>query len=128
LKYNNRILILRRSQKVGTYQGKWAAVSGYVEKTPDEQSLIEIREETGLEDADISLINKGNPLEVADEKLQVRWIVHPYLFKVVKPEKIRIDWEHQEYKWISPSEINNYETVPQLKEAWEAVENEPIDR
>jgi len=119
-------LILRRSQRVGTYQGKWAAVSGYVEKTPDEQSLIEIREETGLENADISLINKGNPLEVTDVNLQAKWIVHPYLFKVVNPEKIRIDWEHQEYKWVSPSEINNYETVPQLKEALETVENEPF--
>jgi len=32
LEYDNKILILRRSQAVGTYQGKWAGVSGYIEE------------------------------------------------------------------------------------------------
>ena len=39
----NKILILRRSGRVGTYQGRWAAVSGYIEKTPDEQALEKYR-------------------------------------------------------------------------------------
>jgi 8-oxo-dGTP diphosphatase len=124
LESQNRILILRRSHKVGTYQGKWAAVSGYIEKTPDEQAIIEIHEETGLESADISLVSRGNPLEVTDEKLQVKWIVHPFLFMVINPDKIQLDWEHQEFKWISASDIIEYETVPMLKEALDGVKNE----
>ena len=30
--------------------------------------------------------------------------------------KIKIDWEHKEIKWIKPDEIGNYQTVPMLKE------------
>jgi len=31
LKSGSEILILRRSEQVGTYQGKWAGVSGYID-------------------------------------------------------------------------------------------------
>ena len=55
-------------------------------------------------------------LIIEDEKLGVRWIVHPYLFRIRERSKIRIDWEHKEAKWIKPEEIVNYRTVPQLKE------------
>jgi len=121
LESHRRILILRRSSKVGTYQGKWAAISGFIEKTPDEQSLIEIKEEAGLKETDLLFVRKGDPLEVTDENLQVNWVVHPYLFQVINPEKIKIDWEHLEFKWICPSEMDLYETVPKLKEALEKV-------
>ncbi len=121
LESHQRILILRRSSKVGTYQGKWAAISGFIEKTPDEQSLIEIQEETGLNETDVLFVRKGDPLEVTDENLQVNWVVHPYLFQVINPEKIKTDWEHLEFKWIFPSEMDLYETVPKLKEALEKV-------
>ena len=123
LEYNNKILILRRSETVGTYQGKWAGVSGYIEhpNASLEQSLQEIKEETGLSQADVELIKKGQILEVVDEELGRKWIVHPYFFRVKDPTKIRIDWEHKEAKWILPEDITKYPTVPKLKEAWEKV-------
>ena len=126
LEYDNKILILRRSQAVGTYQGKWAGVSGYIEEgnTSFEQSLEEIREETGLSRLDVELIKEGDVLEVVDEDLGRKWIVHPYRFRVKNPTGVRIDWEHQEAKWISPEDLVKYSTVPKLKEAWQRVENE----
>ncbi len=125
LEYNNKILILRRSQAVGTYQGKWAGVSGYIEEgnTPFEQSLEEIREETGLSHADLELIKEGEVLEVVDEDLGRKWIVHPYRFRVEDPTRVRIDWEHKEAKWILPQDLVKYSTVPKLKETWQRVEN-----
>jgi hypothetical protein len=42
--------------------------------------------------------------------------VHPYLFHTYT-NQIKIDWEHDEYKWINPPEIANYECVPKLKDA-----------
>lgn len=116
LESDGEILILRRSEQVGSYQGRWAGVSGYVEATSDEQALVEIKEEAGLGGEDISLIKKGEPLSVEDEKLGVRWIVHPYLFHIDERDKVRIDWEHKETVWIKPEEIDNYQTVPMLKE------------
>lgn len=39
------------------------------------------------------------------------------LFQIKDRGKIRIDWEHDELKWISPGELDDYQTVPMLKEA-----------
>jgi 8-oxo-dGTP pyrophosphatase MutT (NUDIX family) len=114
LESERKLLLLRRSERVGTYQGKWAGVSGYIESNPDIQAFTEIEEETGLGQDDIELTNKGMPLEVLDEKIGRRWIVHPYLFHVKDKNKIRIDWEHKEIRWIDAEEIESFETVPML--------------
>ena len=107
---------MRRSEQVGTYRGRWAGVSGYIEKTADEQALIEIEEETSLRREDLELIKQGKPLSIKDEKLGIKWVVHPYLFHIKDRDKIKIDWEHKEMKWIKAKDIDNYETVPMLKE------------
>jgi 8-oxo-dGTP diphosphatase len=117
LESGGEILILRRSQQVGSYRGRWAGVSGYVETTPDEQALVEIGEEVGLSGDDLQLLRRGEPLPVEDAGLGVRWIVHPYLFHISDRGKVRIDWEHKETKWIKPQELGDYQTVPMLKEA-----------
>ena len=116
LQYEGKILILRRSEQVGSYQGKWAGVSGYIEKTADEQALMEIEEETGLGEEDLKLIRKGKPLLIKDDKLGIKWVVHPYLFHIKDRSKVKIDWEHKEIRWIDPKNIDDYETVPRLKE------------
>ena len=116
LQYEGKILILRRSEQVSSYQGKWAGVSGYIEKTADEQALMEIEEETGLGEEDLKLIRKGKPLLIKDDKLGIKWVVHPYLFHIKDRSKVKIDWEHKEIRWIDPKNIDDYETVPRLKE------------
>ena len=111
------ILLLRRSQRVSTYRGRWAGVSGYIEETdPLTQAYTEIEEETGLAREDVQLLRTGEPLEVVDAEVDRRWIVHPFLFEVKEPARIRADWEHTETRWIRPKDIFRYETVPQLAE------------
>ena len=117
LESEGRVLLLRRSERVDTYQGRWAGISGFVEGHPDVQALVEIDEETSLHGkGDLEFIAKSEPLVVEDEELGIRWVVHPYLFHVHDRSKIKIDWEHQEAKWIAPGDIDNYQTVPMLKE------------
>jgi len=116
LESSGEILLLRRSEQVGSYQGRWAGVSGYIETTPDEQALTEIAEETSLSGEDLKLVKRGKPLPVKDEKLGVKWVVHPYLFHIKDRDKIKIDWEHKEVRWIKPEELDTYPTVPKLKE------------
>jgi 8-oxo-dGTP diphosphatase len=114
---DDEILLLRRSQQVGTYQGRWAGVSGYIEESdPLTQAYTEVEEETGLAREDVQLLRTGEPLEVVDAEADRRWIVHPFLFEVREPARIRADWEHTETRWIRPQEIFQYETVPQLPE------------
>lgn len=113
----DRILLLHRSQRVGTYRGRWAGISGYLEAQPLEQAHREIEEETGLRRENVRLLQEGKPLEVVDAQADTRWLVHPFLFQVLAPEKLRIDWEHVEVRWVEPQEIADYETVPALAEA-----------
>ncbi len=117
LEHKGKILLLRRSAKVGTYRRSWAGVSGYIETNDIDQAYTEIREETELYKNDVRLVRKGEPIEVIDRNLNRKWVVHPFLFHVKDPEKVKIDWEHTEMRWIKPSEMRRYHTVPGLKEA-----------
>jgi nicotinamide-nucleotide amidase len=117
LEHGGKILILRRSSRVGTYRRSWAGVSGYIETNDIDQAFTEISEETELYKKDLKLIKQGKPLEVIDKGLNRKWIVHPFLFHVRAPEKIKTDWEHTEVKWIKPRELKKYETVPGLAKA-----------
>lgn len=121
LRNSGRILVLRRSGKVGTYRGKWAGISGYVEREPLQQAYIEIEEEAGIDRRDIRLVATGEPLEVEDPALETLWIVHPFLFDIASPERVRTDWEHVEAKWVPPEEVRHLDTVPGLAEALERV-------
>ena len=116
LESESEILRLRRSERVGSYQGRWAGISGYIETTADEQALVEIEEETTLCREDLELARSGEPLSIEDEQVGVRWVVHPYLFHIRDRGKIRIDWEHKETRWIKAEEIGNYQDVHMLKD------------
>lgn len=115
-----RVLILRRSGKVGTYQGRWAGVSGYLEPGADplQQALREIAEEVGLDASRAKLLGQGKPLPVDDGTHL--WLVHPFVFEVPEDFEPSLDWEHTETRWIGPEELNHYDTVPGLREAFEA--------
>jgi 8-oxo-dGTP diphosphatase len=105
-------------------QSLWAGISGYIEdknKEPLSQALKEIEEETGLSNEKVKLLCVGNPLEAVETgNPDVIWVVHPFLFHS-NTNLVRIDWEHDELRWINPADIQSYETVPKLKEALESV-------
>jgi nicotinamide-nucleotide amidase len=121
LECGGKILILKRSQAVGSFRGRWAGISGYMEHPDDEQSLIEIEEETGLRPEDITLVKKGSTLELDDPDTQVRWVIHPYLYRTRLQDCIKTDWEHCETRWVQPEDLDNFNTVPMLKEALKMV-------
>lgn len=108
----DRMLLLKRSDKVGTFQGYWAAVSGFVEEdeTPAETACKELREETGL---DMRFAKEGRTVMVRDGNTV--WHVHPYLFQASSP-RVEIDWEHTEFSWVRPQDLKDFQTVPGLAE------------
>jgi 8-oxo-dGTP pyrophosphatase MutT (NUDIX family) len=119
LRHDGRILVLRRSAKVRTYPGKWAGVSGGIEAaTPLAQAYQEVAEEAGLGQDEVELAGQGAPLDVEDLEAGVSWRVHPFLFDVRDPSRVRLDWEHAESRWVHPEEIGTLDTVPKLKETW----------
>jgi len=119
---DEKILLLRRSEKVGTNKGKWAAVSGYLEGSEDpvQRVQIEIQEELGLSPEYSRLVRTGEVLSACDEQTKTAWIVHPFLFET-QSTTITLDWENVEYRWIHPNELRSYETVPKLEETFDRV-------
>jgi ADP-ribose pyrophosphatase YjhB (NUDIX family) len=118
----DRVLILRRSDRVGTYRGRWAGVSGYLEAAdPLDQAYTELQEEAGLSREDVELLAAGRPLAVDDPALGRRWLVHPFLFLVRRPDRIATDWEHVDARWVPPDSLARWPTVPSLADALAAV-------
>lgn len=115
--HEGKILLLKRSDKVGTHRGKWACVSGYVEKGDiiTERAAREVEEETGLSNVNAKMEMEGKPVKFFDDTEKKTWTVHPFLFRS-NTDAVKIDWEHTEYRWIKPSDIVRYDTVPKLKE------------
>ncbi len=120
LNEEGKLLILKRSEKVRTYKGQWGGVAGYVEENekPFDTAIKEIKEEVGLRKNDINLVKQYGPVEFTDfyEGDYYDWKIYVFVFIIKKNSKINIDWEHIEKKWISPSEIGEYNTVPFLKD------------
>ncbi len=111
IKKGEKILILKRSEKVGSCKGRWAGVSGYIEPTDrnlEDRALTEVREETKM---NVSLSKEGKPILARDRS--VVWKIHPFLAET-EDENLRIDWEHTKYRWILPEEVYDYNTVPKL--------------
>ncbi len=118
--HRGRIALLRRSDRVATFQGCWAGVSGAVDRgrTPEEQALAEIREETERDDARCLVV--GAPLTVPAPNYETRFVVHPFLFHIAT-DTLRLDWEHTEARFVGLEELATLETVPGLRDAFDAV-------
>ncbi len=111
LRNRSRYLVLRRSEKVGTFRNRWSAVSGYLEgdEDPGDRALQEIREETGI--ADAAFVSAGRP--ILTRHGPTAFVVHPFLFDV-RTRRVALDWENVESRWVTPEEIGRLETVPRL--------------
>jgi predicted aconitase with swiveling domain/8-oxo-dGTP pyrophosphatase MutT (NUDIX family) len=108
-----KVLMLKRSHQVSTNRGMWAAVSGYIEEgeEPLETAVKEIGEETGI--AGAKLIKSCSAIMIRQE--DILWEIHPFLFGS-PTDRVTIDWEHTEYRWCPPSEIEgDASVVPGLK-------------
>ena len=120
---DGRILLLRRSERVGSFRGHWAGVSGFLETPrPIDQAYREIEEETGIPRAALALAAEGGLVYARDGDRV--YAVHPFRFRVAAVE-VRIDWEHTEFAWVDPEEIGRRPTVPKLDRVWAAVTPPP---
>ena len=118
IKDNDKVLILKRSDKVKSMKCLWAGVSGIIEKddlTPLDRAKTEIFEETGMNGEEIELLKSIGQIKIESAQYKNHeWNIFPFLFKTKNPE-IKLNWENSDFKWIEPNEIKNYETVPELE-------------
>ena len=116
LKNSDNILLLRRSEKVKSMKNLWAGISGIIEvdEEPIKRAQIEINEEVGIKESDITLVKEGDMILIeSPQYANHQWEVYPFLFSCTKRE-IKLNWENSDSKWINMNELNNFRTVPSL--------------
>lgn len=118
IKHNDQILILRRSEKVSNYNGKWNSVAGFLdspERSLEDIVRQELKEELNIDVENIADIKFGENYTLPDKSIGKTWIIFPVLVEIKDRSKIKLDWEHKEFCWILPSELKNYDIVPGLE-------------
>ena len=114
---DQKILPLKRSNQVKTMKCLWAGISGIIEKgdkTPLSRAKIEIFEEVGIKEEELKLLKSIQQLSIVSAQYKNhKWNIFPFLFST-KNIEIKLNWENSEFKWIKPTEIVNYKTVPDL--------------
>ena len=113
---SDKILLLKRSQKVKSMKNMWAGISGIIEgdEKPVKRAKIEVYEEVGIEESDIQLIKQGDMILIESPQYDNhQWEVYPFLFSCNNRE-IKLNWENSDSKWIDVNELSDYATVPSL--------------
>jgi hypothetical protein len=116
LRNSEKILLLKRSEKVKSMKNLWAGISGIIEDSekPIKRAKIEILEEVGIEESDITLMKEGNKILIeSPQYVNHQWEVYPFLFSCSNKE-IKLNWENSDSRWIRINELNNFTTVPSL--------------
>ena len=113
---SDKILLLKRSQKVKSMKNLWAGISGIIEgnEKPVKRAKIEVYEEVGIDESNIKLIKEGGVILIESPQYENhQWEVYPFLFSCDIRE-IKLNWENSDSKWISMNELNDFTTVPSL--------------
>ena len=102
LDQNNKTLILLRPSNVRWSPNTWGYPGGKIEdgETPRETAIRETKEETQLDVYNIKKIG-----------IEANFPCVPYYTREYSGE-IEIDYEHDDWKWVSDDEIENYPLAP----------------
>ena len=117
LNYNNKILILKRSEKIRTMKGLWSGISGIIEnnETPISRAKIEIFEEVGISEEHITLIKSTKEFTIESPQYKnQQWIIFPFFF-TTDTNSIKLNWENSDFRWIEVGQLKEFNTVPSLE-------------
>ena len=117
LNYNNKILILKRSEKVRTMKGLWSGISGIIENNeiPISRAKIEIFEEVGISEKHITLIKSTKEFTIESPQYKnQQWIIFPFFF-TTDTNSIKLNWENSDFRWIEVGQLKEFNTVPSLE-------------
>lgn len=120
VQHKDRILLVRRSEKMKFYPGYWNGISGFLDdyQSVREKVKEEVREEAGIAEEDVVAIIEGAVFEQDEPEYDKIWIVHPVLVQV-NNDKIKLDWEAQDYQWVAVNDAQKFNLLPGFEKVLE---------
>lgn len=113
----DRFLLVKRSSLRKRFPNEWEFPSGFLEDETEQQgALRELKEENGLIG---EIIKTGDSFRVGSDSYDFR--VYPVLVKV-DSVNVQLTKEHEDFEWIEKDQIEDYNTVPQIKENLKSVD------
>jgi ADP-ribose pyrophosphatase YjhB (NUDIX family) len=114
-----KILLLRRSDLVSNHRGKWSCLTGFIDQFLNLDVLVacELREELSIDVAAASEVLCSRSFTFIDREASKKWIVYPVQVTFELLPQIRLNWENDEYRWIFPSEIDDFQVIPGQRRA-----------
>jgi isopentenyldiphosphate isomerase len=113
LKYKDKLLLVQRNKELNFYSGYWNGISGFLDdkRSLREKVRAELKEELGIRAKDIKNIQLGEIFHQEALRYKKTWIIHPVLVEVAT-DKILLNWEAINYKWINFKEIKKFKLLP----------------
>lgn len=122
VKYGDKILVVKRSSSLKYFPGYWNGVSGFLDdqKSLTEKVYEELEEELSFEKKHVRKIRVGEIFDQEAPRYGKTWIVHPVLVEV-KTDQVKLDWEAEEYQWVSVAQAKKLKLLPGFKQVIENV-------
>ena len=104
LKYNDKILILKRGENAPWMPNKWNLPGGMVDPGEDLKTAAtrECQEETGITPKNLNFLTKLGKS------------VYIFVGETNSPN-VKIDYESSSFAWIGKNDVNKYTFVPGIK-------------
>jgi 8-oxo-dGTP diphosphatase len=118
ISFDGKVLIVKRSNKVGDYKNKWNIVTGYIDNpkiSVKEHAILEMHEEIGLNKKDIAKMEIMEPYDLYDRHLKKSYKVFAAIVHLKHMPVIKLNEENSEFAWVDPKDLNKYDSVSDLK-------------
>jgi 8-oxo-dGTP pyrophosphatase MutT (NUDIX family) len=107
-----QLCLVRRSAAVGSGQGQWSMVMGYLDpdRDPVSQAWIELLEEIALAPPALELVRALPPVDLTSRASGRVFRVHPFLFESSSRE-VTLNWEHDAVDWVDLARLSEPDCV-----------------
>ncbi len=120
VRYTDKILLVQRAAGMKLYPNAWSGVSGFLDDHEGIENKVreELQEEINITGDDIISITEGEAFDEDDPAHGKIWTVHPVLVEI-KTDQIALNWEAQDYRWVTVEEVENFAILAGFKRVLE---------
>ncbi len=116
VKSGDEILLMKRSDKVSTYQGKWHILAGYIDEfvSIEDKVLEELREEAGILPDKVKNFQIVDSFTVTNDNTGKSRRVYSTAVELKHKPEVKLNWEHTDFRWIKPEQVVDFDIIPNL--------------